>query len=927
MMNRNVWRSTRNAVVALLLVGCVAACGGPTPEEQLADAQRAYAEGDLRTASIAVRSLLQETPDNAEARLLLGRIALDIGDFSTSESELTRARELGADESTLSIALAEVLIKKGQSTEAQVVLGGMTADQRSPRVDELEIEALLQLNELEAAEERLRELAAGRPEDVETLLLQSRLALARGELDAASEFALKAQAQAPDHVGVARLVGEVANRNGRFNEAGAAFRRSAELADARGRSMDAITSRYAAAVSYLRARDFELATSAVDEYEKRVGSGPAVLYLRASIRFEQADYQGADAFLQEATLAVPNDGNVRRLAGATKLALGELGAARQNLLAALAQQPEDALASRLLAQTLLQQGEPEEALEELRRQDVTSAASLVLLARTLVSVGNPDEAIELLERNADDGMATRETRLALAGAYAAAGDATALERTLRESVDGDEEDYIAVLALMQSYVRSGDERKARELADSLLEERPDDYRAYVAAALFLQSTGDWEQALVRAEAAASRFPDVLQVQLVLASISGAAEKWSQSESAFKRILNLDEANVDAMLGLARIYDRTDRDPLMMDMLERAAKLATKDPRPALILGRIQIRERNFAVAQQWLETALEMAPGRAELHALLGATLLAQGQSAQARQAFEQAVVQGDAAPGHFIALARSRGSDGSATSARRALEAGLDQFPDNSQLLLATGQLELRVGDLESASQLIERVLETAPDNPAALSAGGAIALRQSELGKARRLYSRALENGASDGAVVGLYQVAAASGGESPTEVLEQGLKQFPDSVAIQVVLAQHLQVAGDRDRAAIVYRRLLELQPNNAVTLNNLAWLLYEAGDSEALALAERAIEIAPNSAAVLDTYGVILLTLDRNEEALAALERAITEAPGNAEIRYHFAQAQVATGDNSGATGSLRAVLEIESAGATADGARELLDSLQ
>ena len=65
-------------------------------------------------------------------------------------------------------------------------------------------------------------------------------------------------------------------------------------------------------------------------------------------------------------------------------------------------------------------------------------------------------------------------------------------------------------------------------------------------------------------------------------------------------------------------------------------------------------------------------------------------------------------------------------------------------------------------------------------------------------------------------------------------------------------------------------MEAQPNNAIALNNLAWLNLESSNYEAaLAYAEKAYELAGSIANISDTYGQVLL---KSGDKVAALVKA-------------------------------------------------------
>jgi Tfp pilus assembly protein PilF len=96
---------------------------------------------------------------------------------------------------------------------------------------------------------------------------------------------------------------------------------------------------------------------------------------------------------------------------------------------------------------------------------------------------------------------------------------------------------------------------------------------------------------------------------------------------------------------------------------------------------------------------------------------------------------------------------------------------------------------------------------------------------------------------------------------------------------------------------------LNPNDANSLNNLAWvLLEEAPDelrnrTEAERLAEKAVSLDPENSYALGTYGTVLLRRGQPREAIGYLERALThQRPENDEAtdRYLLAVALARSG---------------------------------
>ncbi len=94
-----------------------------------------------------------------------------------------------------------------------------------------------------------------------------------------------------------------------------------------------------------------------------------------------------------------------------------------------------------------------------------------------------------------------------------------------------------------------------------------------------------------------------------------------------------------------------------------------------------------------------------------------------------------------------------------------------------------------------------------------------------------------------------------------------------------------------------------PDNALVLNNLAYMTAESGSSanldQALTYAERAKKHAPDSADVNDTLGYVYFKKDLNSEALRIFKQLAQDHPQNSTFHLHFAMALAKSGDKQGA----------------------------
>lgn len=122
----------------------------------------------------------------------------------------------------------------------------------------------------------------------------------------------------------------------------------------------------------------------------------------------------------------------------------------------------------------------------------------------------------------------------------------------------------------------------------------------------------------------------------------------------------------------------------------------------------------------------------------------------------------------------------------------------------------------------------------------------------------------------------------------------KQQPDSIALQLAIAQTEWQLNHLDNARKGYDNILAKQPDNIEALNNLAWLLIETDLPKAQQLANRAHQLAPQDPRILDTYAWILVQLNQLEAALPLFEQALHHQPPDAELIKHYHQALLRTG---------------------------------
>ena len=136
-------------------------------------------------------------------------------------------------------------------------------------------------------------------------------------------------------------------------------------------------------------------------------------------------------------------------------------------------------------------------------------------------------------------------------------------------------------------------------------------------------------------------------------------------------------------------------------------------------------------------------------------------------------------------------------------------------------------------------------------------------------------------------------------------------PKFIVAHLALSNMYEEAKDYAKANDRYRKILAVEPNNIIALNNLAYSIAvnEQQPTEALPLAEKAYR-ATNSPVIADTLGWIHHLLGDDRAALPLMDRAVAQVRDNADILVHAAIVHGALNDFTRAKAELDAAEKLD-----------------
>jgi putative PEP-CTERM system TPR-repeat lipoprotein len=119
-------------------------------------------------------------------------------------------------------------------------------------------------------------------------------------------------------------------------------------------------------------------------------------------------------------------------------------------------------------------------------------------------------------------------------------------------------------------------------------------------------------------------------------------------------------------------------------------------------------------------------------------------------------------------------------------------------------------------------------------------------------------------------------------------QWQKEHPKDAAFLFHLGDMALARKDYSVAEQNYAAVLKLQPDNAITLNNLAWVEGKLKKDGAITHAEKAVALAPDQPVFLDTLAGLQSEKGNHARAVELQNKALLLQPGNPLLKLNLAR---------------------------------------
>lgn len=551
--------------------------------------------------------------------------------------------------------------------------------------------------------------------------------------------------------------------------------------------------------------------------------------------------------------------------------------------AALEADPNAAFVSEELTDLYLQAGKLRDAVTEaegmLKRNPDNIDAHRMLGRIYARLIGDPQQnrindqmlkkAIEQYQKVTAQYPNDTDSWLWLGKLYKVAQDSPNSEKAYKKVLELDPDNDFALSGLAQVYSDRGDSKGALEIWRKLAEKDPR--------------------------------PQLLQE---LARAYHDAGDYKSAVQTLRRALEMAPRDPELTAALAE-------DLLLSDQVDEALKLygelATSDPRNArlqLRISQIYRQKHDFAKAHEAQQRALDIDPDSIEVRYNDVNLLQAEGRTGDAIARLKEII---DSRPTAASADQRSRALLPNLQKQLGILYRANEQYSEALDAFRKIAQLDPDAG-ADSSAQIVETYRQGRDFDNALAEASAAV--KKYPDNRAVKVIRASLlaDLGRTDEAAAAARQLLTGKDDRDTYMVLAQIYdkgKRFKEEA--EAIEAAEKLSDSDEDKESVTFlrgamyekmknlpdaeaqfRKVLELNPDNAAALNYLGYMLADRNLrlQEARTLISKALEIEPNNGAYLDSLGWVNFRLGRLDEAETYLRQALERVSTDPTVRDHL-----------------------------------------
>ncbi len=885
----------------------IAACGQPGFDEHMAKAKLLTEKSEYSSATLELKSALQIKPEDPVARYLLGALYLKQLLVKPATKELRKSLEAGYQDSA--ILLAKAMAKQGLYKELLKKLKRKIAIKHRDEWRLIKVEALIAMNKLDDAIKVKEQLSISDPHGINSNLANAYIAIVQQNQDEGMSWIDKALAIDPTNAQALETKAQLLLASKDYQNALEIYKKLA------AKTPNWISYQFMVIETSFAMQDLETARATTLKLEQRGVRHIRHIFNQAQLALYDKNYTLARD-LSASILGKVDHPGARLVNGIASYYTENWEAARQNLAHVVPVLPDGHIARQLLADVQFKLGKTSLSAETLKQQGELSSSHVPLMlaiSSRLRQEGEIQEGEALLQQAKDLAKVDKTHQLQLGMAELMKGDLDSgisfIEKSISENETNSKD---AEAFLFWVYLKSDRLQDALILVQKMQQSRPDKAIGYNLEALLKAKSKQYGSAKNLLAKATSIEPENTLSLMLMGNLSLVDKDTDKARALYERVLSLRPTHIGASQILT-VLDMKKGDP--QAAINRLKKIVDsgKAPLPTkYILAKVYAHSQQYGSATMVLSGMPEQEKEGVRWLSLAAEVAARDGDIGRAEQLYRNLHIADPEQPLPLYRLAQIMEKQGKLENFLHLLKQNEEK--GNSYRLpvkLLEISVNTKLGHFVKANKLVKSIPNKYSQEIQVRELKANLALAEQNYPEAERLYTEMYQQQPSRVRLLGLAKAQFKGGRvQQSIDTLAQWLVQHPDDLLVRQTLANSMLTGGQNKQAELEYKILLEKAPKNVAVLNNYAWLQHLAGNPEAgLDIIKKAYVIEPDNPGVLDTYGVLLMDLDKSKESIAFLENA-ADLSSNPSIQLHLAQALFSGNDYAKAKRMLTRILAKE-----------------
>ncbi len=444
------------------------------------------------------------------------------------------------------------------------------------------------------------------------------------------------------------------------------------------------------------------------------------------------------------------------------------------------------------------------------------------------------------------------------------------------------------------------------------------------------------------------YPEVVQIRLMKAKIQEQQKKVDDAEGTYKDLIARNPHDPGAYVSYARILQEKNKHEEAVQVLEAAIRSHVRN---AQILGLLGISLQKLNQHQKAIgafRDAVEDDPKNPENLYYLAVAYSVAGDSATAVETLAPLLAKLDSDPslfdlpnlpvfkravlGALVQLNLDAGRDGAALT---LLERLIKEFPEGAdeETYIRLAGVHKKAGDSEKALAALDEGEKLFPGKVALFATRQEILSslgRWEEVQKAYAERLKGVEGKERATVCLGLALAAAeAKKWDEAIAAVARGLEDDPGRKTLQFQQGAMLERAGRRSEADAVLSAFLRENPDNALALNYLGYMLIDYGMDvdRGMAMVRKALELEPFNPAYLDSLGWGYFRKKDYPKAMEYIEKSLKGIEGDPTVLEHAGDVAGAMQDAHKARACYEKSIELQKDPAEKERIRKKQDALK